>query len=259
MTSPWKPEQYERFRNERSQPFFDLLSLVEPAPGGRVVDLGCGTGELTRVLHVKSRAKLTIGVDNSETMLAKSRQFTGDGLMFERAEIESFQSQQPFDVLFSNAAFQWVDDHASLIPRLVEMVAPGGQFAFQVPANADHVSHLTAREVAHESPFVEALNGYDRPWPVMQPEWYAELLDGLGLTNLQVRLQVYGHKLSSSMEVVEWVKGTFLTDYQRRMPADLYERYLERYTGLLLERLGDRRPYFYAFKRILVRGRKPVA
>jgi trans-aconitate 2-methyltransferase len=209
-TSPWKPEQYERFRNERSQPFFDLLSLVEPAPGGRVVDLGCGTGELTRVLHVKTKARLTIGLDNSETMLAKSQQFTGDGLMFERAEIESFHPAQPFDVVFSNAAFQWVDDHATLMPKLVDLVAPGGQLAFQMPANADHVSHLTAREIAHESPFTEAMNGYDRPWPVRAPEWYAEALDDFGFTNLQVRLQVYGHKLSSSLEVVEWVKGTFL-------------------------------------------------
>ena len=254
--SPWKPEQYERFRNERSQPFFDLLSLVEPAPVSRVVDLGCGTGELTRVLHVKSRAKLTIGVDSSETMLAKSQQFTGDGLMFERAEIENFRPAQPFDIVFSNAAFQWVDDHATLMPKLVSLVAPGGQLAFQMPANADHVSHMTAREIAHESPFAEAMNDYDRPWPVMPPEWYAEALDDCGFTHLQVRLQVYGHKLSSSMEVVEWVKGTFLTDYQKRMPADLYEEYLARYSARLIERLGDRRPYFYAFKRILVRGRK---
>lgn len=259
MTSPWKPEQYERFRNERSQPFFDLLALVEPAPGGRVVDLGCGTGELTRVLHVKAKAKTTIGVDSSETMLAKSRQFSGDGLVFERGDIETFRPARPFDIVFSNAAFQWVDDHASLIPTVVDWVAPGGQLAFQVPANADHASHMTAREVARESPFVEAMDGFDRPWPVMPPEWYAEVLDGLGMTNLQVRLQVYGHTLSSTREVVEWVKGTFLTDYQRRMPAALYEQYLERYTIRLLERIGDRSPYFYPFKRILVRGRKAGA
>ena len=256
MSSPWKPEQYEKFRSERSQPYLDLLSMVDPAVGGRVVDLGCGTGELTRVLHVKARSKVTIGVDSSETMLAKSRQFSGDGLVFERANIESYKVAQPFDIVFSNAALQWVDDHASLMPKLAALVAPGGQLAFQIPANADHASHVTAREVAHESPYAEAMNGYDRPWPVMPPEWYAETLDGLGFTNLQVRLQVYGHTLGSSMEVVEWVKGTFLTDYQRRMPAELFEQYLERYASLIRERLGERSPYFYAFKRVLVRGRK---
>ncbi len=257
MSSPWKPEQYERFRSERSQPFFDLLALVEPAPAARVVDLGCGTGELTRVLHVKARAKTTIGVDSSESMLAKSQQFAGEGLSFEQAGIETYTTEQPFDIVFSNAALQWVDNHEALMPKLAALVAPGGQLAFQVPANADHVSHLTAREIAHESPFSEAMHGYDRPWPVMPPEWYAEVLDGLGFTNLQVRLQVYGHTLGSALEVVEWVKGTFLTDYQRRMPAELFEEYLERYSARLVERLGDARPYFYAFKRILVRGRKP--
>ena len=72
MTSPWNPTQYERFRNERSQPFFDLLELVAPAPGGTAVDLGCGTGELTKMLHEKLRTRETIGLDSSETMLARS-------------------------------------------------------------------------------------------------------------------------------------------------------------------------------------------
>jgi trans-aconitate 2-methyltransferase len=82
------------------------------------------------------------------------------------------------------------------------------------------------------------------------------MLDALGFRDLTVRLQVYGHHLQSSEGVIEWVKGTLLTDYERRMPADLYQRYLARYRERLLSEIGERAPYFYAFKRILVRGRK---
>lgn len=256
MSSPWNPAQYERFSNERTQPFLDLLAIVQPAPGSRVVDLGCGTGELTRVVHERVGAAETVGIDSSETMLAKSAEFAASGLRFERADIATYRPLAPFDVVFSNAALQWVPDHASLIPALAELVAEGGQLAFQVPANDDHTSHVTAREVAAEEPYRSALGNYERTWPVMKPEWYAETLDALGFVDLNVRLQIYGHHLESTAAVVEWVKGTYLTDYARRMPPDLYERYLDRYREALLRRLGVRSPYFYAYKRILVHARR---
>lgn len=252
MSSPWNPAQYERFANERTRPFLDLLAMVTPVPGGRVVDLGCGTGELTRLLHDRTGAAETVGVDSSETMLAKSGEFAARGLSFELADIATYRPPAPYDVVFSNAALQWVPDHPALIPALARLVRAGGQFAFQVPANDDHTSHVTARDVAAEEPFRSALGGYERSWPVMPPEWYAEQLDAMGFSSLNVRLQVYGHHLPSSADVVEWVKGTYLTDYARRMPSHLYEQYLVRYRHVLLERIGERRPYFYAYKRILV-------
>lgn len=254
MSSPWNPDQYHRFQNERSQPFFDLLELVEAAPGGAVIDLGCGTGELTKVLHEKTQAASTVGYDSSETMLSKASQHAGNGLRFERGDIANFDGQ--FEIVFSNAALQWLNDHDELIPAVAAHVKHGGQLAFQVPANADHPSHLVAHEVAKEEPFATALNGYTRDWPVLAPEWYAETLDALGFGELHVRLQVYGHHLESSGGVIEWVKGTLLTDYERRMPAELYQRYLARYRERLLSEIGEKAPYFYAFKRILVRGRK---
>lgn len=255
MTSPWNPDQYHQFRNERSQPFFNLLDLIEPCPGGRAIDLGCGTGELTRILHERTRAAETIGLDSSETMLAKAEEFAGGGLSFVRSDIERFEGK--FDLVFSNAALQWVDVHEALIPLIAGHVKPGGQLAFQVPANADHASHLVAHAVAREEPFASALGGYTRDWPVLPPERYAEMLNGLGFEGMTVRLQVYGHTLASSEGVIEWVKGTLLTDYRRRMPASLYQAYLARYRELLLAEIGGTAPYFYAFKRILVRARRP--
>jgi trans-aconitate 2-methyltransferase len=256
--SPWNPAQYGRFADERSRPFFDLLAMVQPIPGGRAIDLGCGTGELTRVLHDRVQAGATIGLDNSETMLEQSAAFATKGLTFRLGTILRFAPRKPVDLLFSNAAIQWVPDHAGLFPRLVAALAPAGQLAIQMPANFDYPSHVIAGEVAHEDPFAEAMNGYVRQDYVRVPEWYAETLDRLGLEDINVRLQVYIHHLASREEVIEWVKGSLLTDYQKRMPAELWPEFLAHYRARLLPALAGERPFFYPFKRILMWGRKPA-
>ena len=255
MTDTWDPAQYERFGDERSAPFFDLLDLVEPCPGGRVVDLGCGTGELTRVLHDRARAKTTLGLDSSATMLAKSAAFSGKGLAFERATIEDWRPEEPLDLVFSNAALHWVDGHDELFARLTSALRPEGQLAAQMPANHDHASHRVAEAVANEEPFREALDGYVRHSPVLAPESYAQLLHRLGHTPAHVRLQVYLHVLPEPAAVVEWVKGTLLTDYQRRLDAAVYEEFVSRYRELLLAELPDQRPFPFTFKRMLLWGR----
>ncbi len=259
MSADWDPEQYARFRHERSQPFFDLLDLIKPVPGGRVVDLGCGTGELTRILHERTGAGETLGIDRSPAMLGRAAAVAGGGLRFEQVAIEEFRPAEPYDLVFSNAALQWLPDHERLMARLAGWVAPGGQLAFQVPANADHPSHRIAHEVAREEPFATALGGYVREWPVLAPERYAALMDRLGFGEVHVRLQVYVHRLASSAEVVEWVRGTLLTDYERRLGPGLYGMYLERYRARLRAEIGEPAPYVYTFKRILGTGRKQGA
>lgn len=250
--SVWNPAQYERFRAERSQPFFDLLALVRKKPEMRVVDLGCGTGELTKELHAALGARSTLGVDNSESMLEKSKLHATPGLRFELGDLAA--TTGTYDLVFSNAAIHWVDDHPSLLARLTALLAPGGQLAVQVPANFDHVSHVVAGEIAKEPPFDALLAGYTRVPPVLAPEAYAGELHRLGFVEQHVRLQVYAHLLPSRDDVIEWVKGTLLTDYQKRMPADAFAEFLARYRAALLPRLDDERPYFYPFKRLLFWG-----
>ncbi|MFN7132221.1 MAG: methyltransferase domain-containing protein [Myxococcales bacterium] len=258
MADTWSPAQYERFRSERSQPFFDLLALVQPAAGMRVLDLGCGTGELTRALHERLAASATLGIDNSEAMLARARPHEGGGLSFALHDIAAFTAgaEATWDLVFSNAALQWLPDQPAVLASVARLVAPGGQLAIQVPANHDHPSHALAHAVAAESPYREALGGHRRATPVLAPEAYATLLHRLGFQPQHVRLQVYGHLLPSRADVVEWVKGTLLTDYAARLPPDLYARFLETYRERLLGALDDERPYFYPFKRILLWGRR---
>ena len=249
----WQPDQYARFKAEREQPFYDLLDLVEPVPGGRAVDLGCGTGALTRVLHERTQAAETVGIDRSTAMLEQSAQHAGAGVRFERGDIAEFSATNQ-DVVFANASIQWVSDHASLFPRLAATLKPGGQLAVQMPANEDHPSHAAARQVAQEAPHNEALGGFVYRHSLESPEWYAEQFARLGFAEQHVRIQVYLHRLPGPEDVIEWVKGSLLTGYRDRMSPEDYEAFLADYHDRLLSELPDERPFLYTFKRLLLWG-----
>src|SRR5262249_7570821 len=154
-------------------------------------------------------------------------------------------------LIFSNAAFHWVDDHPGLIARLTAALGPSGQLAFQVPAMHEAPSHTLADDIAGTSPFREALAGWCRSQPVLRPERYAHLLYPAGFAAQRVAMVVYPHVLASREDVIEWMKGTLLTEYERRMPPDLFVRFVAEYRGRLLDRMGDARPFFFPFKRIL--------
>lgn len=256
----WDPRQYDRFRDERSRPFYDLAAMVQHEPGMRVIDLGCGEGNLTAWLHGDLGARETVGIDTSDEMLAKAGTFAGNGVRFERQDIlEAAEVRRgEFDLVFSNAALQWITQHETVIPAVVRMARPGGQFAIQMPANGNHPSHRLAAEVAREAPFAEALGGWVREDPVRAPEWYATLLhDVVGCTEQRVRLEIYAHTLTSTLGIVEWVKGSLLTAYRARLSEALWPVFLERYQQRLLEAVGEHAPYLYPFPRVLLWGRVP--
>src|SRR5689334_18404322 len=125
----WNPSQYERFQNERNQPFYDLLGLVKPKPSMKVIDLGCGTGELTRLLHDRLAARSTLGLDSSPSMLERATAFTTTGLNFVQSEIESLSWGDGYDLVFSNAALHWVPDNPAVLAHIANVLAPEGQIA----------------------------------------------------------------------------------------------------------------------------------
>ena len=153
----WNPNQYDRFKAEREQPFYDLAALVQRQPGMRVVDLGCGDGRLTAWLHRELEASETLGIDSSPAMLEKSEANAGGGVSFRQMDIldatDEYAGQ--FDLVFSNAALQWILGHETLFPRIARLVKPGGQFAVQMPANGKAPSHRMAAVVASEEPAAE--------------------------------------------------------------------------------------------------------
>lgn len=251
----WSPEQYARFRAARKKPFDDLVDLVQPLLGMRVLDLGCGTGELTAELQDRLDAGETLGVDSSPEMLAQSSRFTRPDLGFEQADIGSFETGA-WDLVFSNAALHWLPDHDALFDRLSRFVAADGQLAVQVPANHDHIAHQLADEVAAEAPFVEALDGFQRRHSVEHPRWYESKLRELGFSERLVRLQVYPCELPSAADVVEWLRGSLLTAWQARLSPEMFERFVATYKARLLAVLPADRPFYYPYARILMWGRR---
>ncbi|MDQ2678867.1 MAG: methyltransferase domain-containing protein [Actinomycetota bacterium] len=260
----WDPDTYRRFEDDRARPFHDLVAMLRPVPGGTMVDLGCGTGELTaqaaRTLGVASAT----GIDNSPDMLAAAPRGDQDdrgdqGLRFELADIASLDERPPVDVVLANASLQWVPDHRAVLADWVAHLRPGGQLAVQVPANATHPSHTTITEVLHEQPWFDELGGNPPEDPVaasvLGPAEYAEVLWSLGATEQLVRLQVYGMEMSGPDAVVEWTSGTTLVRVRRALPPERYEAFVERYRERLAERLEHRTPYYYAFQRILMWAR----
>jgi trans-aconitate 2-methyltransferase len=254
----WNPIQYDKFQREREQPFYDLLAMIRPSPGMRVVDLGCGTGKLTRQLHTRLAARETLGIDRSAQMLAAQQDEPATtGLRFTVGTVESFLAGDgTYDLVFSNAVFHWLENHAHLLARLAERLSPGGQLAFQVPAMHDEVSHLVADELSDEEPFASALGAWRRARTVLAPDVYARLLFRIGFADPQARLIVYPHVLAGPEAVVEWMRGTLLAEYEKRLPPDLFGRFVEEYQARLLPQLEPTWPFFFPFKRILCWGQR---
>jgi trans-aconitate 2-methyltransferase len=258
-TTDWDPDQYAKFEALRSRPFWDLAALIDAsAPVGSLVDLGCGSGELTAGLAERLAAGITTGIDSSPAMLERAAASGSDSVTFELGDIGAWTGTG-IDVIIANASLQWVPDHAAVLARWVGSLRPGGQIAVQVPANADHPSHTCSSAVAHREPFLSAFDGAPPPDPVaanvLLPEQYSELLHDLGVIDPHVRLQVYPQLMPSSAHVVEWTSGTSLTRFFTRLPEEMHQPFVDAYRTELLAAIGNHEPYFYAFKRILMCGR----
>ncbi|MGH1506403.1 MAG: methyltransferase domain-containing protein [Acidimicrobiales bacterium] len=254
----WNPDQYQRFAAERRQPFDELVDLCHSVPDGTVVDYGCGPGNLTAELVDRLQAGTVVGVDNSPSMLERAEPHGHAKLRFEAGDLDAFSPDAPVDLVFSNAALHWVDDHAGVLARWRRQLAANGQLAVQVPTNLDHPVYAIAGEVADE--FAPRFAG-GVPEPVVSsvlaPEAYAQILYDLGGVDLHVGLRVYCHELDTTADAVQWIKGTSLLRYRDALdPAD-YDAYEEAFTAAVVDRLGVHEPYLFTFKRILMWARFP--
>jgi len=245
---PWNPAQYHQFQDERFAPFEDLFKLITIRPQMRVIDLGCGTGELTRRLADRLPEGEVLGIDSSAEMLRSASDQTRAGLRFEKSSIQTANGE--WDLVFSHAAIHWIDDHCALVPRLLSLARRGGQLAVQLPSNHSHPTHTLITEIAGEEPFREALDGWSRNSPVLSISEYAELLYAVGGEDVTVFEKVYPSFLSDSDRLADWTEGSTLVPYFERLPQNLHETFMTRYRQRL-RALFPAAPVIYTFKRIL--------
>jgi len=259
---PWNPDLYHKFQSERAAPFYDLLALVDVRPNLKVVDLGCGTGELTRQLADALPNSQVTGLDSSPQMLDKAaslrlgsaQAFSSGGLVFEQGDQSRLTGE--WDVIFSNAALQWSENHAELIPSLFEKLKPDGQIAVQIPSNHNHISHQIYRETASEEMFKFILNGFQRYAPVLSIDDYARILFQCGAENVVVFEKIYPHVLEDSDAVVEWISGTALVPYFERL-GEHKDKFVQAIRGKMRAAMPGT-PVFYPFRRILFSAKKPT-
>lgn len=228
----WDVSQYGRFRDARKRPFFELLARVEVQAPARVADLGCGTGDLTRVLAERWPGARVYGVDASEAMVAEARQRALPGrLDFTLADVGTWTPPAPLDVLVSNAALHWLPEHPALLRRLAGLLAPGGVLAFQVPANFEAPSHRRIDEVREHPRFAAklagVLKGHAEPLAA-----YEAHLAALGFT-VDAWETAYLHVLPGEDAVLQWLLGTTLRPVLAALGAEEGEAFLAMLRPLL--------------------------
>ena len=232
----WDTALYLKFEEERTQPARDLLARVRADPR-RIVDLGCGPGTSTALLAARFPDAEILGVDNSEQMLAAARKRL-PGLVFEKQDIGAWRPAVRPDLIFANAALQWLPNHHELIPRLMSFLAEGGRLAVQMPDNRQEPSHALMRMVAADGPWA------DRLVPVAKTRGligiYSDYYSWLKPLSAEIAIwqTTYVHPLPGVGAVVDWFRGSGLRPFLNRLDECEREQFLTRY----MEGLSDAYP-----------------
>ena len=206
----WDPAQYLTFGGHRIRPALDLLSAVPMEAPARILDLGCGPGNVTQFLQGRWPDAKIVGLDSSAEMLEKARA-AHPNMEWIEADLSEWVPEEPFDLLYSNAVLQWVKGHTNVFPDLLKWVKPGGYIAIQMPRNFNAPSHVLARETAAGPRWKDRIGGALLRDPVADPDVYYRLLGDLGFSHIDIWETEYLHVLEGDDPVLEWVKGTALT------------------------------------------------
>jgi trans-aconitate 2-methyltransferase len=222
----WNAAAYLKFGDERTRPCRDLVARVEVALPRRVIDLGCGPGNSTAVLRARWPKAEVIGLDNSAEMLEKARtddQARNDGqaALWVQGDIArwTIEEGERFDVVFSNAALQWVPDHAALFPRLFGRVATGGALAVQLPAYSDQPGQRLIREIARSTKWQARFTKVPVDWRTESVGFYYDVLAPLA-ARLELWETEYVHVVEGTQAVVEWYRATGLRPFLQALGTE---------------------------------------
>ncbi len=226
----WNADQYLRFAEERTRPCRDLVARIQLENPERIIDLGCGPGNSTLVLVNRwPKAEIT-GLDNSPDMIASAKRPEYD---LQLGDIATWQPSLCYDLIFSNAALQWVPDHSELYPRLFRCVKPGGAFAVQIPGNSEAPAHRLMRQLAHSAEWREKFVAPPREWFTHDLSFYYDLLAPCS-SKIDLWATEYIHVLTGVEAIVEWYKGSGLRPFLDALPDLLWkEQFLAQYSVLI--------------------------
>lgn len=231
----WNPALYTRFEDERTRPARDLLARCVPdgpADGEalRIADLGCGPGNSTELLVARFPRAEIVGYDLSPAMLQAARERVPQA-RFETGDIGDWHPDAPFDLVYSNAALQWVRGHERLLPALMEHVVPGGLLAAQVPDNLADPSQTAMARIAAEPPFAEHLGGAgEAREPIAPIGAYYDWLTRADAT-VDIWMTHYQHPMESAEAITDWFRSTGLKPFVDPLPDELKPAFLDRYTA----------------------------
>ncbi len=248
----WDPNVYLSFADQRARPFYDLLSQVGAQQPRRVVDLGCGPGNLTLQLARRWPDAVIEALDSSPEMVAAARERGLDAVV---GDLRTWTPQRDTDVVLSNAALHWVSEHGELIVRWAGQLPAGAWIAVQMPGNFQSSSHTAASAVASREPYVKAL--HDIPFRVGTvvdtPSHYAELLIDAGCT-VHAWETTYIHQLTGAHPVLDWIEGTALRPVRERLKEHEYQQFRQELIPLLADAYPARPDgtTYFPFRRVFV-------
>jgi trans-aconitate 2-methyltransferase len=226
----WDASQYLKFEDQRTRPAIDLLARIALAAPARVIDLGCGPGNSTALLAARWPSAYIAGLDNAPDMLATARR-AHPAVTWIDGDIAGWSPSERYDVVYSNAALQWVPDHAALLPRLLAAVAPGGVLAVQMPRTGDAPAHRLMRELANDGPWAGQLAGRARAH-VQAPGFYYDLLAPQARA-VDLWETEYQQIMAEPGAILEWVKGTALRPFLEPLSQDQRAAFTSRYRAAL--------------------------
>ena len=227
----WNPDQYLKFSAPRLRPAIDLLAAVPSTRPGTVYDLGCGAGNVTRLLAERWPQADITGVDDSASMLAKAATEQARVRWVERG-LAQWRADRPADLIYSNAALHWLPDHARLFPALLAQLAPGGVLAVQMPRNFDAPSHTLIADTVRAGPWRARLEPLLQPPPVAAPEFYFGVLAPLA-ERVDIWQTEYLQVLEGTDPVKEWTKGTWLKQFLDALDAPERDAFEQDYAARL--------------------------
>ena len=252
----WNPNQYLKFSDHRLRPALDLIQQIPVNQPDRIIDLGCGPGNITNMLAERWPQASVTGIDSSPEMLERAKNDYPD-IEWRQGNITKWSADKPADIFFSNAALHWLDNHQDLFPSLLSMLTPGGVLAVQMPKNFDAPSHKIRDAVSGSGPWAGLLAPLHRKAPVLPPDFFYDLL-APEATSVDIWESEYIHALDGDNPVLEWISGTALKPYldafDKAGEADWKQAFLEEYTA----RLNDAYPKhkdgrtLFPFKRLFI-------